>query len=346
MTAAVASLVCSNEACEYTSTRKCVEGNLVEECPHLGAADGPTDLVGENVESTTRDNDTGVSSLFRFRDAEPLSPGAASALLKTKSAAIVALVGQAEAGKTSLIAEVYDAFQYGSYDSLFFAGSDTLIAFEKICHKARGTSKGLDLYQERTDVTSDPKFYHLVVANEESGVRDILIADRSGETYRDILDKPSLASECLELRRATVLNLLVDGARLCASTERANVVTECHQVMQTLIYSSLIARRMRINVILTKLDFVDASPDRERVHTDFKGIVERVRSIRIDLQLDLGVYKVAARPHNELYKKGYGVEPLLHDWLGRVATIAEYPRSSIYEDYRAIEMLRSTVQTP
>ena len=114
--------------------------------------------------------------------------------------------------------------------------------------------------------------------------RDILIADRSGETYRDILDKPSLATGCLELRRSTVLNLLVDGARLCDSTERASVATECHQVMQTLIHSSLIERHMRINVVLTKLDFVDTSPEKERVHSDFQGIVERIRSIRIDLR--------------------------------------------------------------
>ena len=343
MTIDVAAQMCSNEACDYASTGKCVEGNSVEECPHLAAANDSTDLIEEVLESTAREEHTGDSSLFRIRDAESLSPGAASALLKTKTASIVGLIGQAETGKTSLIAEVYDGFQYGAYGSLFFSGSDTLMAFEKICHKARGTSKGLDLYQERTDVTSDPVFYHLVIANEKEGASDILIADRSGETYRDILDKPSLATECLELKRSTVLNLLVDGARLCDSTERASVVTECHQVMQTLIHSSLIERRMRINVVLTKLDFVDTSPEKERVHMDFQGIVERIRSIRIDLQLDLGVFKVAARPHNDLYKKGYGVEPLLYDWLGRVSVVPEY-LCSTYDYYRAIEMLRSTVQ--
>ena len=98
---------------------------------------------------------------------EPLSVADGSAMLKSGRVSVVALVGQAEAGKTSLIGEVYDAFQYGSYETLSFAGSRTLIGFEKICHKIRATSRGHNLLEERTDVTSDPVLFHLLVARKE-----------------------------------------------------------------------------------------------------------------------------------------------------------------------------------
>ena len=147
---------------------------------------------------------------FTIARGDPLSVSAASEMLKAGGASLVVLVGQAEAGKTSLIAEVYDAFQYDAYLSLSFRGSLTLTGFEKICHKVRGASRGSDLSQERTDVTTDPVFYHLALCADKDLPKNVLIADRSGERYREALDRPSLILECVELRRATVLNLLVD----------------------------------------------------------------------------------------------------------------------------------------
>ena len=154
------------------------------------------------------------AQLFSIDGAETLSVSEASALLKFRRSSFVALLGQAEAGKTSLIAEAYDAFQYGNYRTLNFSGSRTLMAFERICHKVRASSKASDLSQERTDITDAPTFYHLAVNDIDQKLSEILIADRSGETYREIMDRPQSATDCLELVRATVLNLLVDGARL------------------------------------------------------------------------------------------------------------------------------------
>ena len=338
MTTDTAVLVCANEACEYAVTGKCVEGNAVDECPHLVSGDQANGEVVDEVEIGTDSSVGGQTSIYYLNSGDALSVAEGSAMLKSRRASVVALVGQAEAGKTSLIGEVYDAFQYGQYETLCFAGSRTLIAFEKICHKIRGTSRGSDLFEERTDLTPYPVLFHLLVAREKGKVQDILIADRSGETYRDMLDKPSLAAGCIELRRASVLNLLVDGARLTEPPERASVITECQQIMQTLAYSSLLEGCSRVNVVLTKLDAVDGSPEKERSHSAFETIVNRVNSIMPGGSEKLGVYKVAARPHNELYDKGFGVEALLNDWLDD-AFIATRYESAEYENIRAFEMV-------
>ena len=331
--------VCVNEACEYASTGKCVEGNSVEECPHLESADLASSEGGDEIETGTEIIVGEETSIFQFNTGDALSVADGSEMLKAKRASVVALVGQAEAGKTSLIGEVYDAFQYGHYETLCFAGSRSLIAFEKICHKIRGTSRGSDLFEERTDVITDPVLFHLSVARKKGEVQDILIADRSGETYRDMLDRPSLAAECIELRRASVLNLLVDGARLTDSSERASVITECQQIMQTLAYSSLISWGSRVNVVLTKLDAVDVSPESKQSHSAFETIVSRIRSIMPGGCKRPGVYKVAARPHNELYGKGFGVEALLNDWLEDTFVGTPYANAE-YESIRAFEMVR------
>ena len=342
MSAESAVPACANDACEVAVTGKCVEGTALEECPHLLSFEEDSDDVDDDTEDVLELSQGATPSLFVVSSGKPLCPARASDVLKSRSASVVALVGQAEAGKTSLIAEIYDAFQYGNYSNFFFGGSSTLLAFEKIFHKVRGTSRADNLHEERTDVDADPVFYHLTIANAESERRDILIADRSGEIYREILDRPSLAGSCLELRCATVLNLLVDGARLTLPMERSGVITECHNLMQAFIYGSLIESNRRINVILTKLDHVDSSSARERAHADFDQIVNRMRRISSDISLDVDVFRIAARPNNDLYSKGYGVEALIGDWFERVGSTVQYQPGE-YSAVRAIDTVKSSV---
>ena len=264
-------------------------------------------------------------------------------MLKVGGASVVALVGQAEAGKTSLIAEVYDAFQYDAYLSLSFKGSLTLIGFEKICHKVRGASRGPDLSQERTDVATDPVFYHLALCAGKDVPKNVLIADRSGERYRETLDRPSLVLECVELRRATVLNLLVDGARLCGMAERAAVATECHHFMQAMVFSGLVHRGMRLNVVLTKLDQIDESTHKDQAHADYERIVERIRMDAEPHGVPVGSFKIAARPHNDLHEKGYGVEPLILDWMKTDYGAAPYVPAT-YSATRSIEWVPTSLE--
>lgn len=303
---------CSNEACQFAQTGQCVEGNPTSECPYL---DVPADLpITPPVDVADRESEDSTS-FFAIDAADPLSVPDASAVLKTSQVSLVTLIGSAEAGKTSLIAEVYDAFQYGQYASLFFAGSRTLTAFEKICLKVRRASKAGDLKQERTDLTIDPTFYHLNISDGGSIRKQLLIADRSGETYREVRDTPSIVQDCLELTHGHTLNLLVDGARLADNAERATVGSECYQVVQALAEARLCQSGTQFNVILTKLDRVERSGEFPRVVGDFDRIVERIAIISGRRRADVSTFKIAARPDNESYVKGYGVEPLVSHWL-------------------------------
>ena len=101
--------------------------------------------------------------------------------------------------------------------------------------------------------------------------------------------------------------------------------------MQSLAYSSLVTTSVHLNVVLTKIDIVDDSPEKERAHKDFHGIVDRIRRLEPTACLDPGVYEIAARPHTEVYKKGHGVENLVHDWLGRVLFRASY-KPAVYKE--------------
>ena len=174
--------ICTNEQCKFTETDLCVEGNDVNECPYLQIRDATVAENDEDIKSPDSPAKQTVDELVHFGGEEHLSVTEASMLLKARYMPIIAFLGPPGAGKTSLIAEVYDAFHYGNYESLAFAGSETLMAFERICHKVRAASRAPEPMHDRSEILDDPFFFHLTI-NTSCDVRlvDILLADRSGE---------------------------------------------------------------------------------------------------------------------------------------------------------------------
>lgn len=315
MTSDAVKKVCSNSACAYESTGKCVEGTALEECSYLGGAQTEQEEIEEQSEILDDASEEVDGGDYIIYDAEPLSVMQASYHMKERTTKIITMIGPAEAGKTSIIAEVYDAFQYQAYKQIVFAGSRTLVGLERICHKVRGTSRGGDLYEKRTDMTEHPVFYHLSIRVKDSHQRDLLISDRSGETYREILDRPDQAKTCVELTRAHIVNLLVDGIRISEDMERASATSEAYQLIQSLIHCDIVSMKPRLNVVLTKLDHVDESKNKGQAREEFERLFRRIRDVAVGHFRDIRAFHVAARPHSSKYPKGYGVEDLVLDWL-------------------------------
>ena len=310
--------ICTNEQCKFADTSLCVEGNDVDECPHI-------QLHGTTLENDEDDEggrppaalaNQRSDGLVHFGGGEHLSVVEASTLLKARYTPIIAFLGVPGVGKTSLIAESYDAFQYGRYQSLAFAGSRTLWVFERICYKLRAASRAPEPTQDRSEILDDPFFFHLAIkANGAAGPVDILLADRSGETYRAIADTPEIANRCLELKRMATLNILMDGSQLCDPKQRTVALNECTQALQALTFQGVPVQDVPVNVIMTKLDLVDAHENMVRAHQEFDELVERLPTQCDDLNVRITPFKIAASPQNNKYPKGYGVEALVKSWV-------------------------------
>lgn len=315
MDGAAGDRVCTNEQCRFADTAQCVEGNDINECPYLEVLDAS---ASEDAEETTTSDPSAQQSddeYVNLGGEDYLSVPQASLLLKARYAPIIAFLGTVGAGKTSLIAEVYDAFQYKTYKSLSFAGSRTLMAFERICHTVRAASRVPEPIQDRSAILDDPFFFHLTIrVDSTKHLVDVLLADRSGETYRAIADKPAIAADCLELHRATTLNMLVDGARLCDPVQRTSALTECDQALQTLAMSGILARYISVNLVMTKLDLVDTHKNKARAHRDFKSLCDRSLTRYGASVARVSSFKIAACPQNDKHPKGYGVEALIKNW--------------------------------
>lgn len=297
---------CANPACNVAETGRCVEGLALDACPHYGK-EAPQDIEGSSASEPPR---TSVA----LRSASAFGSAETSATLRRTDARLIVIVGPSDSGKTSLIAGVYDLFQEGPIQSLNFAGSDTLHAFEHACHDARAASRRDVPHMSRTP-RGEVRFFHLEVHDaDRDKLATLLLADRAGEEYREVADDVGVVSDLVELYRADVVTFLVDGGRLLGPS-RHNVRSEVVMMLQGLLEGRAFGPRCRIALVLTKLDAVMVSSSAEKVRSDFSLLAADVRRI---YGADLGViatFEIAASPKVGALARGTGVPELLQYWL-------------------------------
>lgn len=302
-------ITCSNPDCRVAETGRCVEGLAFSDCSHYGH---PPDVTDASLEGETEVvQDAGIS----LPGAGTLTPTDASRLLRAGNARVVAMIGPSDAGKTSLIASLYDLLQEGPVNGLDFARSLTLHAFEQTCHDARAASRRGTPHINRTPL-GEVRFYHLELGGGPLGDRlALVLGDRAGEDYRNAADDISAVDTFLEIKRADSLTVLIDGQRLLHNGMRHNVRSEICMMLQALVDGGAVSSGQRLALVLTKLDMVQQSVLRQRADADFCGILARIQSLFGQVFSAIQAFSVAASPKTEAVARGTGVIELLSFWL-------------------------------
>src|SRR4051812_16568596 len=119
-----------------------------------------------------------------FARGEALGPVAANRIAASSRATVVVLLGDANSGKTTLLASVYERFGLGKLGGHWFLGSRTLHGFELRCHRSKwGDGPG---GESGGHTAGDaPPWLHLRVARQEEPdeVLELLLGDFSGEHH-------------------------------------------------------------------------------------------------------------------------------------------------------------------
>jgi len=305
-------ITCSNPECRVGETGKCVEGLELVACQNYGkAAVEPEKIESDNAEEKSRTN-----TVVTLSSAAKLTIPEATRILRQRQCKVIAVIGPHDAGKTSLIASMFDLFQEGPVGGVEFASSKTLHAFELACHDARCTSNRAIPHSERTKHGEGIKFYHLDVrgAAAKEGMT-LILGDRAGETYRKATDAVEDAHEFCEVDRADSLTILVDGERLLDSAARHDVRSDIELIVQALVEAEVVLHKPRVALALTKIDAVQKSPHAGRAERDFDNILKSLRSIFAGNFTCIEPFKVAASPKFTNFKRGYGISELLNFWL-------------------------------
>ncbi len=301
-------VICANPDCRVATTGKCVEGRDVSVCPDYGREPDP--------ETQEPDDDTEhVEAGLRLPGADTLDFEGATRVLRGSEACVVAVIGPKDAGKTSLIAGLYDLFQEGPVAGIGFARSETLHAFELACHDARTASRRGQPDMERTGL-GEARFYHLHL-NDHRSSRNcaLLVADRAGEEYRLAADAAPLDASFPEVDRADAVTVLVDGKRLADIRERHNLRSELLMMLRALKDVNAFHKRQHLLLVLTKLDHVLDSPGRERAIADLASLAGAVERVVGGAFASVSTYNVAASPTSKVVPRGTGVGDVLLAWM-------------------------------
>lgn len=299
---------CANPDCQVGEDGKCVEGLELEACPYFGKS---PELSEEESEEEPIDEPRSQ----RLPSGDTLTVEQVSRLMRKGAARVVAIIGPSDAGKTSLIASLYDLFQVGPLGGAEFARSETLHAFERTCHDARATSRRGVPHVARTPF-GEVRFYHLELGGDGiEGRLSLALADRAGEEYRSAANDTSTVDTLVEVHNADTLAVLVDGERLLSVGARHNVRSEIKLMLQAMADGGGLGYGQCLAAVLTKVDLFDDSAEASRASSDFEALIRELESLFGHLFIGIEAFKVAACPKTDRIARGTGVAELLSFWI-------------------------------
>lgn len=245
---------------------------------------------------------------------ETLTIEEADQFLRWRNAAVIAIVGERNGGKTTLIAEIYSRFLNGSFADTLFCHSLSLRGFEKKCFQSRAESGALHPDTPRTSAQDGLSFFHLALSNASDLKRqDLLISERAGEIYREIRDKPQRATGMVEIRKASFIVLIIDGERVAAARKRHEVFASVRNIIRALVDTGNISAQAQIQLVTTKCDLLedDSMADACEALSNFEQSIITL----IDGQFEVVTFRTAARDPRPRSEPARGLAPLLQSWL-------------------------------
>jgi hypothetical protein len=302
-------LQCANPDCKVPSGGRCIEGFPdASQCPQFGKS-----MV--IIEATEAVITKSAAPGLRLPLGEALSLIEAESTVRQKPSNLISVVGPSDAGKTSLIAGIYDLLQTRPVGGYQFAGSSTLYAFERACHDSRRASERDEPHMDRTPL-GDVSFFHMDLVESACSRRcTALLANRAGEHYMDTQSDQSLARGFPELKRSDTLTILADGMKLLTG-ERHHARRDVRLTLRAFNEAGVLLHGQRLAVVMTKLDAVRVDevngPDALRY---FDEIVRDVSITFSSVFQEIRAFQVAASPKSDGASRGEGLVDLLQYWM-------------------------------
>lgn len=174
---------------------------------------------------------------------------------------LIVLAGAEGSGKTTMVAAFYEHLGRGAFAGFDFAGSRSVLGFEKICHANRVVSGGTRPTTERTVPSDEAGYYHLALRETtgERQRRQVLLSALSGELYRWARNSREECEKLTFLRRANSIVVLIDGEKLASLEHRVNAHTDAAGILDAFLDAKMVPSGCHVEFVFSKLDRIRAA---------------------------------------------------------------------------------------
>lgn len=299
---------CNKEGCKISDGEPCLDQHeKVEDCPNLIRTQEP---ISESLQD---------SDAIDLPSGEDLDFDEATIITRAHITRVIVLAGAVGSGKTTLLASIYENFLRRPIAHYLFAGSRTLIGFDKRCHLARIASLRVTPDMERTKSGFDNKLLHLRVRAKDflSPPRDILFSDISGESFEMAKDSDEECKKINVIRRADHFAIVIDGEKLSTLELRHGALNDADLLLRRCIETEMLTDRSLVDVLFTKYDIIKLTDEEENLK--FMHHIETLIKSRYESKLKkLHFYKVAALPKKpSTLPLFYGLDDIFKSWIER-----------------------------
>lgn len=299
--------ICSDEDCKVEVDGKCqLKHDPVESCPNYAAQ---KDVVDEAlVEDEPR-----TAPLVKIWSSDKMSLADLSSFARRRRIRNVALVGEEKVGKTTLLASIYGMYCNGPFAGLTFTGSETLLAFARLQSFALLSSGRASPTVPRTSRRDPVSFFHLALARAPGDVIDLVISDRSGETYAAARTGTDLIPTLEELRQADRVCFLLDGGRLASKEQRTAYTRHFRQMINAFRDNGALARANDVEILSTKFDITRRGDDKANVEflDDYEA---RIVSDFKAKGLGISSHRICALPKADRSVGFVGLDEMIRRW--------------------------------
>ncbi len=239
--------------CEVAKDGRCLEGLPLTECPHFSWTLEPT--VIQPVENT---NGQTIPHVVLQSGEEWLLDNLQEITNKYSTRRIF-IIGDSDSGKTTLLIRLFNSFQHGPFEDFLFAGSTTILGFERRIHKTK-----IESYEdeEKTDKTNSIQFSFLHLALKRRDALDkpathLLLSDISGERLKLARDSSSEMKELDMLRNADFILIFIDGEKIRDRKTRMAAIVRSESFLRQALDDGMILENQSVRIVLSKWDLLD-----------------------------------------------------------------------------------------
>jgi hypothetical protein len=304
---------CRISDCPVRATGKCKNKfDPVDGCPDFGSRnDVPAELPAapQNVEVPQ------LSELVHLPSGDVMHLSDVASLMRSERPHVVALVGEQQAGKTTLLASVYQQYCKGPFAGHYFAGSRTLTAFARRHHMSLLSSGRTVPTTPRTSRHDPVGFLHLTLRPTRGGVlQHLLLSDRSGEAFEAARTDTTLVDELVEVRQASRVCFLLDGGRFMSDDQRAGYMRRFKQMIRALHDNGALRPGVPIEILTTKIDKISKVAQSGRILDILSDFEANLLHDFSAMGIDIAGFRICALPRSD-YSLGYpGLEDALKRW--------------------------------